>query len=120
MAEGVVSYFVSRIDDHLKSFPVDVEGRILSYHKNRDLPAEIIQGIQDAWHLEFEILREIFPSGVAVSFHVRPLVVEIERKRADRFFVFHGAAFKSAGIAPSARGNRISFRRRKGRENGAL
>jgi hypothetical protein len=66
------------VGDHLNGFTILVEGGVLTDDEDGDLPAEIVEDIQESWHHEVEVGGERLPAGITVSFHVRPLVVEVE------------------------------------------
>ena len=97
--EAVVADLVSRGCDGAQGRPVLLECRVLSDDEEADREPARGEELEDARHDRVEVGRMRLPPGVAMRLHVRPLVVEVERKAR----VAHQPSFTGSPFSLSER-----------------
>ena len=73
--------------DPLQRLVIFVQGRVLTDDEHGDVQIPLSQEIKEPRHHDVQVRRERIPPGIAVGFHVGPLVVQVEREAGD---LFHG------------------------------
>ena len=83
--EGVVADFMSGGGDGCQCFEVFFAGGVLTDDEHRHLQLAFVQYFQKPRHDKIQVRGILVPTGVAMSLHVRPFVVEVERQAGDGF-----------------------------------
>ena len=90
MKEGVVADVMAVPGDLGQGLPVFFERCVLANDKKRDFELEGIEAFEDPGDERLEVRGEFFPAGIAVRFHIGPLVVQVDRQTGEWFGVIHG------------------------------
>ena len=81
----MVGYFVAGGRELGQRFVVRLNGRVLTDDKKCDFQIALFEKIEDARHNDIDIRGEGFPARIAMGLHIRPFIVQVERKARDRF-----------------------------------
>ena len=83
--ERVVADLVSIFRNERQRLVILLHRRILTDDEDCDLPISFIQEVDESGDDDIQVRRKRCPTGVAVSFHVRPFILEVERQAGDGF-----------------------------------
>ena len=86
MIERVIADFMSGCGDRRESLKVFFAGGVLADDKDRHPQVAFLQDLQESRDNSVKVRGIFVPADVAVSFHVRPFVVEVERQAGDGFW----------------------------------
>src|SRR6266446_756512 len=91
MVEGMITYLMSCLRDLRKCFMITFKRSILPDNKESNLQIETLQKNNYSWNNYVEIGRKRLPAGITMGLHIRPLVVEVQRKACEWLFgLFEG------------------------------
>ncbi len=80
VVEAVIADFMAGLRDAAQRGAVLLERRVLPDDEEREAKPPIVQELEDAWHDQVEVAREIQPGLGPMRLEIRPLVVEVQRE----------------------------------------